>query len=116
MWALRSSTANWRRVSADSVEASGACGVVLAAVAFALVVVLVMVVVLRGLCCRAASKTAVAVGRWIPRPPSVLDQKFAQSVKQTRNQSQILDKKFEEAQKRAKADPNRRASNPFDFD
>jgi hypothetical protein len=45
---------------------------------------------------------------------SVLDEKFARSVQQTRNQRDILEKKFEEARKRAAADPTRRPPNPFD--
>ena len=45
---------------------------------------------------------------------SVLDEKFARSVQQTRNAKEILDKKFEEARKRAAADPNGRPPNPFD--
>ena len=44
----------------------------------------------------------------------VLDEKFARSVQQTRNQKDILEKKFEEARKRAAADPTRRPPNPFD--
>ena len=47
---------------------------------------------------------------------SVLDEKFARSVRQTKNQREILDKKFEEARKRAAADPDERPPNPFDFD
>jgi hypothetical protein len=43
-----------------------------------------------------------------------LEDKFARSVAQTRNQKDILDKKFEEARKRAAADPNKRPPNPFD--
>ena len=35
---------------------------------------------------------------------SVLDDKFNRSVQQTRHASEILDKKFEEARKRAEAD------------
>jgi hypothetical protein len=45
---------------------------------------------------------------------SVLDEKFARSVQQTRNQRDILDKKFEEARRRAAADPTGRPPNPFD--
>jgi hypothetical protein len=45
---------------------------------------------------------------------SVLDEKFARSVHQTRHQKQILEKKFEEARKRAAANPNVRPPNPFD--
>ena len=45
---------------------------------------------------------------------SVLDEKFARSVHQTRNQREILEKKFEEARKRAAENPNQRPPNPFD--
>ena len=45
---------------------------------------------------------------------SVLDEKFARSVRQTKHSAEILDKKFEEARKRAAADPNKRPPNPFD--
>jgi hypothetical protein len=45
---------------------------------------------------------------------SVLDEKFARSVQQTRNQRDILEMKFEEARKRAAADPTRKPPNPFD--
>ncbi len=44
----------------------------------------------------------------------VLDEKFARSVQQTRHQKEILEKKFEEARKRAAADPTGRPPNPFD--
>jgi hypothetical protein len=44
----------------------------------------------------------------------VLDEKFARSVQQTKHQKDILDKKFEEARKRAEQDPNKRPPNPFD--
>jgi hypothetical protein len=47
---------------------------------------------------------------------SHLDEKFARSVEQTRKQKEILDKKFEEARKRAAADPDQRPPNPFDFE
>jgi hypothetical protein len=43
-----------------------------------------------------------------------LDQKFARSVEQNRNQRDILEKKFEEARKRAALNPNERPPNPFD--
>ena len=43
-----------------------------------------------------------------------LEDKFARSVAHTRNQKDILDKKFEEARKRAAADPYKRPPNPFD--
>jgi hypothetical protein len=45
---------------------------------------------------------------------SVLDQKFARSVQQTKRASEILDKKFEEARKRAEQDPTTKAPHPFD--
>jgi hypothetical protein len=44
---------------------------------------------------------------------SVLDEKFARSVRQTRHSAEILDKKFEEARKRAEADDSR-PPHPFD--
>jgi hypothetical protein len=44
----------------------------------------------------------------------VLDEKFARSVQQNRNQKDILEKKFEEARRRAAADPTGRPPNPFD--
>ena len=47
---------------------------------------------------------------------SVLDEKFARSMQQTRNAKDILDKKFEEAKKRAAADPDKKPPNPFDWD
>jgi hypothetical protein len=43
-----------------------------------------------------------------------LDEKFARSMQQTRHQREILDKKFEEARRRAAADPSGRPPNPFD--
>lgn len=45
---------------------------------------------------------------------SRLDEKFARSVQQTRNQKEILEKKFEEARRRAAEDPSGRPPNPFD--
>jgi hypothetical protein len=45
---------------------------------------------------------------------STLDEKFARSVRDTKNQREILAKKFEEARRRAEADPNKRPPNPFD--
>jgi hypothetical protein len=45
---------------------------------------------------------------------SRLDEKFARSVQQTKHQREILDKKFEEARKRAALDPDKRPPNPFD--
>lgn len=47
---------------------------------------------------------------------SLLDEKFARSVQQNRNARAILDKKFEEAKKRAEADPGGKPPNPFDWD
>ena len=44
---------------------------------------------------------------------SVLDEKFARSVKQTKHSAEILDKKFEEARKRAEKDDSR-PPHPFD--
>ena len=46
---------------------------------------------------------------------SVIDQKFARSVQQTRHQSEILDKKFEEARKRAAHD-DKPPPHPFEND
>jgi hypothetical protein len=43
----------------------------------------------------------------------VLDQKFARSVKQTKRAAEILDKKFEEARKRAEKDDSR-PPHPFE--
>jgi hypothetical protein len=45
---------------------------------------------------------------------SLLDEKFARSVQQTRNAREVLEKKFEEARRRAAADPAGRPPNPFD--
>jgi hypothetical protein len=47
---------------------------------------------------------------------SVLDEKFARSVHHTRHASEILDKKFEEARRRAEADPGAKPPHPFDND
>jgi len=47
---------------------------------------------------------------------SVLEEKFARSVQHTKRASEILDKKFEEARKRAEADPTSKAPHPFDND
>ena len=47
---------------------------------------------------------------------SLLDEKFARSVQQNKNSREILDRKFEEAKKRAEADPTGKAPNPFDWD
>jgi hypothetical protein len=45
---------------------------------------------------------------------SVLDQKFARSVQQTKHAGEILDKKFEEARRRAEQDPAAKPPHPFD--
>lgn len=45
---------------------------------------------------------------------SVLDEKFARSFAQNRRQNEILEKKFEEARKRAALNPNEKPRNPFD--
>jgi len=45
---------------------------------------------------------------------STLDEKFARSVQQTKHQREILEKKFEEAKKRAASDPTTRPPSPFD--
>lgn len=47
---------------------------------------------------------------------SVLDQKFARSVQQTKRQGELLEKKFEEARKRAEREPNAKPPHPFDND
>ena len=52
----------------------------------------------------------------VGRNRSVIDEKFARSVQQTRRSSEILDKKFEEARKRAEADPTSKPPHPFDND
>jgi uncharacterized Zn finger protein (UPF0148 family) len=54
------------------------------------------------------------VGR-VKSQRSVLDQKFARSVQQTRNAAEILEKKFEEARKRAEKDDSR-PPHPFEND
>ena len=45
---------------------------------------------------------------------SLVAEKFARSVEQTKKAHEILDKKFEEARKRAALNPNERPPNPFD--
>jgi hypothetical protein len=45
---------------------------------------------------------------------SVRDQKFARSVQHTKHAGAILEKKFEEARKRAEQDPTGRPPHPFD--
>ena len=52
----------------------------------------------------------------VGRNKSVLDEKFARSVQQTRHASEILDRKFEEARRRAEADPGAKPPHPFDND
>jgi len=54
------------------------------------------------------------VGR-VRSSKSVLDQKFARSVQQTKHSSEILEKKFEEARKRAEKDDSR-PPHPFEND
>jgi hypothetical protein len=44
---------------------------------------------------------------------STLDEKFARSVHQAKHAREILEKKFEEAKKRAAADPTGRPPHPF---
>jgi hypothetical protein len=53
------------------------------------------------------------VGR-VKSQKSVLDEKFARSVQQTRRSSEILEKKFEEARRRAEADPEAKPPHPFE--
>jgi len=86
-------------------------------------------------CCEAALKIDPETGSvvWADRkkaPPknfdelvsrvgsnrSALDEKFARSVQQTRHASEILDRKFEEARRRAEADPSAKPPHPFDND
>jgi hypothetical protein len=45
---------------------------------------------------------------------SVLDEKFARSVQHTKRSGEILEKKFEEARRRAEKDPGGRPPHPFD--
>jgi uncharacterized Zn finger protein (UPF0148 family) len=45
---------------------------------------------------------------------SRLDEKFARSVEATKHSKDILERKFEEARKRAAENPNERPRNPFD--
>jgi len=45
---------------------------------------------------------------------SVLDEKFARSVQHTKRSGEILEKKFEEARKRAEQDPGGKPPHPFD--
>jgi hypothetical protein len=47
---------------------------------------------------------------------SLVAEKFARSVEHTKKAHEILDKKFEEARKRAALNPNERPPNPFDND
>lgn len=47
---------------------------------------------------------------------SGLDEKFQRSMQQNKHQKEILDKKFEEAKRRAELDPTKRPPNPFDND
>ena len=45
---------------------------------------------------------------------SLLDEKFARSVQQTKRAGEILEKKFEEARRRAEQDPDAKPPHPFD--
>jgi len=45
---------------------------------------------------------------------SVIAEKFARSVQHTKHAGQILDKKFEEARRRAEKDPAGKPPHPFD--
>lgn len=45
---------------------------------------------------------------------SRLEDKFQRSMRETRNKKDILEKKFEEARRRAAADPTKRPRNPYD--
>ena len=45
---------------------------------------------------------------------SVLDEKFARSVQHTKRAGEILEKKFEEARRRAEQDPDGKPPHPFD--
>jgi hypothetical protein len=47
---------------------------------------------------------------------SLIDEKFARSVQHTREASRILDRKFEEARRRAEADPTGKPPHPFEND
>jgi len=50
----------------------------------------------------------------VEKARSVADEKFARSVRQTQRQGEILDKKFEEARRRAEQDPGGKPPHPFD--
>jgi hypothetical protein len=52
----------------------------------------------------------------VGRNKSVIDEKFARSVEQTRHSSEILDRKFEEARRRAEKDPTAKPPHPFEND
>ncbi len=47
---------------------------------------------------------------------SQLDDKFTRSMKQNANRKDILERKFEEAKRRAEKDPGGKPPNPFDWD
>ena len=55
------------------------------------------------------------VGR-VASQKSSIDEKFARSVQQTKRAKDILDRKFEEAKKRAAESPQTKAPHPFDDD
>ena len=52
----------------------------------------------------------------VGRNKSAIDEKFARSVQQTRRSSEILDRKFEEARRRAEKDPTGKPPHPFEND
>ena len=52
----------------------------------------------------------------VGRSKSTIDEKFARSVQQTRRSSEILDRKFEEARRRAEQDPTGKPPHPFEND
>jgi hypothetical protein len=52
----------------------------------------------------------------VGRQKSVLDEKFARSVRATKHKGELLDKKFEEARRRAQQNPDEKPPHPFDND
>jgi hypothetical protein len=52
----------------------------------------------------------------VGRNKSTIDEKFARSVQQTRRSSEILDRKFEEARRRAEQGPTGKPPHPFEND
>lgn len=86
-------------------------------------------------CCEAALKVDPETGAvvWVDRKKapakdfdelvsrvgsnrSAIDEKFARSVQKTRHASEILDRKFEEARRRAEKDPAAKPPHPFEND